>query len=106
MNDQLSVISYQSGGKPLPVKNGLLLTKYNFLGDVKLSMWLYKIMPSITAYCLLITTICLLVTANCFAQLPAKYLITFKDKINSPFSVSKPLEFLSQRSVNRRQKQN
>ena len=106
MNDQLSVISYQSGGKPLPVKNGRLLTKYNFLGDVKLSMWLYKIMPSITAYCLLITTICLLVTANCFAQLPAKYLITFKDKINSPFSISKPLEFLSQRSVNRRQKQN
>jgi serine protease AprX len=40
------------------------------------------------------------------AQLPAKYLITFKDKTNSPYSVSKPLEFLSQRSVNRRQKQN
>ena len=43
---------------------------------------------------------------NCSAQLPAKYLITFKDKTNSPYSVSKPLEFLSQRSVNRRQKQN
>ncbi len=43
---------------------------------------------------------------NCDAQLPAKYLITFKDKTNSPYSVSKPLEFLSQRSVNRRQKQN
>lgn len=43
---------------------------------------------------------------NSEAQLPAKYLITFKDKVNSPYSVEKPLEFLSQRSVNRRQKQN
>lgn len=49
---------------------------------------------------------CSLLTTNCSAQLPAKYLITFKDKINSPYSVAKPLEFLSQRSVNRRQKQN
>jgi serine protease AprX len=40
------------------------------------------------------------------AQAPAKYLITLKDKANSPYSVSKPLEFLSQRSVNRRTKQN
>lgn len=39
------------------------------------------------------------------AQSPAKYLITLKDKNNSPYSVSKPLEFLSQRSVNRRTKQ-
>lgn len=43
---------------------------------------------------------------NCNAQLPGKYLVTFKDKTNSPYSVAKPLEFLSQRSVNRRQKQN
>jgi serine protease AprX len=49
---------------------------------------------------------CYLLTINCVAQLPAKYLITFKDKTNSPYSVAKPLEFLSQRSVNRRQKQN
>lgn len=40
------------------------------------------------------------------AQSPAKYLITLKDKNNSPYSVSKPLEFLAQRSVNRRIKQN
>ena len=40
------------------------------------------------------------------AQSPAKYLITLKDKTNSPYSVSKPLEFLSQRSVTRRTKQN
>lgn len=56
-------------------------------------------------YCLLLTAYCLLPTAS-YAQLPAKYLITFKDKTNSPYSVSKPLEFLSPRSVNRRQKQN
>ena len=40
------------------------------------------------------------------AQSSAKYLITLKDKSNSPYSISKPLEFLSQRSVNRRAKQN
>ena len=40
------------------------------------------------------------------AQSSAKYLITLKDKANSPYSVSKPLEFLSQRSVTRRAKQN
>ena len=55
---------------------------------------------------LLISINCSLLTINCSAQLPAKYLITFKDKTNSPYSVSKPLEFLSQRSVSRRQKQN
>ena len=55
---------------------------------------------------LLIIANCLLIIGNCSAQLPAKYLITFKDKTNSPYSVTKPLEFLSQRSVNRRQKQN
>lgn len=54
----------------------------------------------------LIIAICLLMIVNCKAQLPAKYLITFKDKTKSPFLVTKPLEFLSQRSVNRRQKQN
>jgi len=52
---------------------------------------------------LLFTVYCSLFTANCSAQ--AKYLITFKDKTNSPYSVAKPLEFLSQRSVNRRTKQ-
>lgn len=57
-------------------------------------------------YALLIIVNCSLIIVNCSAQLPAKYLITFKDKTNSPYSVAKPLEFLSQRSVNRRQKQN
>ncbi len=45
-------------------------------------------------------------TTTVIGQLPAKYLVTFKDKTNSPYSVAKPLEFLSERSVNRRQKQN
>ena len=57
-------------------------------------------------YALLIIINCSLIIVNCSAQLPAKYLITFKDKTNSPYSISKPLEFLSQRSINRRQKQN
>jgi hypothetical protein len=52
---------------------------------------------------LLFTIYCSLLTDNCLAQ--GKYLITFKDKNNSPYSVSRPLEFLSQRSVNRRSKQ-
>jgi len=79
--------------------NGQLTSDNKFFGGVKLLIWFRKI--------ILLATICFsLVTGNCSAQLPAKYLITFKDKANSPYSVSKPLEFLSQRSVNRRQKQN
>ena len=87
MNKYLAVIGRQS------------LIKNNLLGDVKASTWFCKITLLLTIYCSLFT-------GNCYAQLPAKYLITFKDKINSPYSVTKPLEFLSQRSVTRRQKQN
>ena len=71
--------------------------------------WSEKLMlinKSWKKYTLLLIANCSLLIVNCSAQLPAKYLITFKDKTNSPYSVSKPLEFLSQRSVNRRQKQN
>lgn len=39
-----------------------------------------------------------------FAQ--NKYFVLFKDKANSPYSVSKPTEFLSTRSIERRIKQN
>ena len=35
-----------------------------------------------------------------------KYLVVFKDKNNSPYSIDKPSAFLSQRSITRRQKQN
>ncbi|MEA5425488.1 S8/S53 family peptidase [Arcicella lustrica] len=37
--------------------------------------------------------------------LPAKYLLVFKDKNNSPYSITQPLAYLSERSVARRQKQ-
>ena len=101
MSDQLSVISKQLSvnSYQLPVNTKRLLKIDNVLGFTKLSIWFCKIMATVTVYCLL-------VTVHCKAQLPAKYLINFKDKTNSPYSVSKPLEFLSQRSVNRRQKQN
>lgn len=37
---------------------------------------------------------------------PNKYWVTFKDKNNSPFSVSQPLDFLSQRAIDRRNRMN
>lgn len=40
------------------------------------------------------------------AQTARKYLVLLKDKANSPYSVSRPQQFLSQRSIQRRQKQN
>ncbi len=53
------------------------------------------------------TLICsfLLVTAS-FAQIaPIKYFIQFTDKNNSPYNLSNPLDFLSQKSLNRRANQ-
>lgn len=41
-----------------------------------------------------------------FAQSNPRYLVLFKDKTNSTYSVDKPAEFLSQRAVDRRKKQN
>lgn len=44
-----------------------------------------------------------------FSQLrvaPDTYVIKFKDKANSPYSIEKPLEFLSQKALLRRQKYN
>ena len=42
-----------------------------------------------------------------FSQIaPSKYLIIFTDKNNSPYSIDKPEEFLSQRAIDRREKQN
>lgn len=48
----------------------------------------------------------LLVQATAFAQSNPRYLVLFKDKTNSTYSVGKPTEFLSQRAVDRRKKQN
>lgn len=47
----------------------------------------------------------LLLSADLTAQSNV-HIIFFRDKQNSPFSLSRPLEFLSQRSVERRQRQN
>ena len=101
MSDQLSVISKQLtvNSYQLSVISNQLLRRNNIFDYLKLSQQFIRTMMLLLVYCSLITV-------NCSAQLPAKYLVTFKDKTNSPFSVSKPLEFLSQRSVNRRQKQN
>jgi subtilisin family serine protease len=41
-----------------------------------------------------------------FGQSSQKYLVLFRDKANSPYSVDRPEQFLSQRSILRRQKQN
>ncbi len=48
----------------------------------------------------------LLVQFSSFGQATRKYLVLLKDKANSPFSVSQPDRFLSQRAILRRQKQN
>ena len=48
----------------------------------------------------------LLTQATAFAQSNPRYLVLFKDKTNSTYSVGKPTEFLSQRAVDRRKKQN
>jgi serine protease AprX len=42
----------------------------------------------------------------CVAQSSPRYLILYKDKANSPFSVDKPSAFLSERSITRRTRQN
>ena len=48
----------------------------------------------------------LLLQSAGFGQSTAKYLVLLRDKANSPYSVSKPEQFLSARSIQRRQKQN
>src|SRR5215831_14446512 len=35
-----------------------------------------------------------------------RYFVSFKDKVNTPYSISNPLQFLSQKSINRRAKEN
>lgn len=41
-----------------------------------------------------------------FAQAPAKYWVQFKDKQGTPYSIDKPLEFLSPKAIERRAKFN
>src|SRR6478609_7061954 len=34
-----------------------------------------------------------------------RYFVSFKDKVNTPYSISNPLQFLSQKSIDRRTKE-
>lgn len=55
---------------------------------------------------LILFFVSLLSFQTAFTQaLSAKYLLVFKDKNNSPYSITQPLAYLSERSVARRQKQ-
>ncbi|GAB3513693.1 S8 family serine peptidase [Spirosoma knui] len=47
-----------------------------------------------------------LVQFSTYGQPSRKYLVLLRDKANTPYSVSRPEQFLSQRSIQRRQKQN
>ena len=53
-----------------------------------------------------IILISVLVSLHSLAQIaPQKYFIEFMDRFNSPYSITRPQEFLSVRSIERRQKQ-
>ena len=53
-----------------------------------------------------IILISVLVSFHSLAQIaPQKYFIEFMDRFNSPYSITRPQEFLSIRSIERRQKQ-
>ena len=55
---------------------------------------------------LLLTVLVASIFSSLFAQdFPDKYYVQFTDKNNSPYSVDNPQEFLSQRAIERRQKQ-
>ncbi|KAA6441099.1 S8 family serine peptidase [Dyadobacter flavalbus] len=47
-----------------------------------------------------------LISFHSFAQSNPRYLVLYKDKANSPFSTDKPSDFLSERAVMRRTRQN
>lgn len=49
--------------------------------------------------------LCFVLSGN-FAQSPAKYWVQFKDKDNSPYSIDRPEEFLSERSLMNRANHN
>lgn len=54
---------------------------------------------------LLITYFIFLGVSDAFSQTKYKYLVLFNDKNNSPYSVNTPLDFLSQKAIDRRFKQ-
>ncbi len=54
---------------------------------------------------LLMTYFIFLGVSDAFSQTKYKYLVLFNDKNNSPYSVNTPLDFLSQKAIDRRFKQ-
>ncbi len=54
---------------------------------------------------LLMTYFIFLGVSDAFSQTKYKYLVLFNDKNNSPYSVNSPLDFLSQKAIDRRFKQ-
>jgi serine protease AprX len=63
-----------------------------FTKDMNVKKWLFLVLIVATH------------VAN--AQTKGKYLVLFKDKLNNTYSTAKPLEFLSQRSLDRRKRSN
>jgi serine protease AprX len=56
---------------------------------------------------LLFTLLAFAFSSNiCLAQTHPRYLILFKDKAGSPYSIEKPAEYLSAKAISRRSKQN
>jgi serine protease AprX len=53
----------------------------------------------------LVTIFLPLISSMCAVNASPRYLLLFKDKANSPFSISKPTDFLSDRAISRRAKQ-
>ncbi len=49
--------------------------------------------------------VCICYSGNIISQTDDKFYIQFTDKNNSPFSIQQPLQFLSQKSIDRRTKQ-
>ena len=53
----------------------------------------------------LVLAVSVLLGLNSFGQNPQKFWIGFEDKYNTPFTLSDPIQFLSQRSLDRRTNQ-
>ena len=67
-----------------------------------IAMMRYPLFP---ALCLVLMTLCSFMGSPAFAQ-QNRYVVTFTDKTASPFSLTAPLDYLSQRAVDRRVRNN
>jgi serine protease AprX len=59
-----------------------------------------------TPFPLLLLVCCCFITTAIFCQQYPKYVVVFKDKNNSPYKLSKPRQYLSLKSIQRRNKYN